>query len=507
MDHNKMPLCDALKDYVLSGRTSMHVPGHKGKKASIPELSWIMGDQTLKCDITEIAGFDDYHEPEGIIKEAQELAADLYGSDQCFFLVNGTTSGLMAAVAAAAGQDERIVIARDCHKSVARGLVISGASPIYLDPYIDEDTVLPCGISPSQLEEVLSFTSVKALVLTNPSYYGTYSDLRAIVEVAHSHGAAVIVDEAHGGHLIFADQAGIPDAMSAGADISVQSTHKMNGSLTQTSMLHVKGPLIDRKKLAYHIRLLTSTSPSYLLMASLDAVRHRMAMDGKRIWHEQIEQIRTASGKINSIPGITCVDQFEQAGTGRHHLDGARILISAEELGLRGSQLSDVLYRNHGIDCELSDEKYVLAVAGTGTSAEDLEKLEAALRLISDERYGRDDKIRGRETLSAAGHAAGMKHEYELTPREAVMAGHEEVELAYASGRISARDIAVYPPGIPLLVAGEKISGEMIALIYGLAEKGVHIHGIDQVEKDGDSRIMLTVTEDEARAMLFDCIF
>lgn len=535
MDQTRMPLCDALKEYISSGRTSLHVPGHKGGSPDLPELSWLLGDNALKCDITEIAGFDDLHEPEGILKEAQDLAADLYGSEECFFLVNGTTSGLMAAVAAAAGTDERMIISRDCHKSVARGLTISGASPIYLDPFIDKANGLPCGISPEELEGLLAFGGIKAIVLTNPSYYGTYSDLPSIVETAHRHGAAVIVDEAHGGHLGFAEQEGIPDAMSAGADISVQSTHKMNGSLTQSSMLHVRGDLIDRKKLAFFIRLMTSTSPSYLLMASLDASRYRMAADGRRIWHERISQVRSAGDRIDHIPGIRCIRTFTQAGGRTCRIDGARLLISAEDMGIRGSRLSDMLYKEYGIDCELSDERYILALAGPGTDQKDLYRLVDALKMISESRGvtgGQEGAVCGRrhddgggghsehacieegcyETeflsiMSAAGISAGIRHEYSMTPREAVMAGHEEVELAYSEGRVSASDVCIYPPGIPLITAGEKISQEMIMILYDLDKKGVHIHGIYHEKKGGSERIMLTVTEDEVRAMLFDCIF
>ncbi len=527
MDQSMMPLADALIEYIKSERIPMHIPGHKRNcSADIPELEALMGAQALGCDITEIKGFDDLHEPESIIKEAMELAAKLFGADETYFLVNGTTSGIMAAVASAALEGERVLVAADCHKSVTRGLILSGADPVYISPHIDAATALPAGIDHEQVERVLSYGGVRALVLSNPSYYGTYSDLERIVETAHRYGAAVIVDEAHGGHLRFTDQKMIKDAMSAGADISVQSTHKMLGSLTQSSMLHVKGDRVDRKRLAYNIRLLTSTSPSYLLMGSLDAVRHRMAAYGRRIWENICALVSEYSDRINDIEGINCIRHFNDAHGVRKPIDGARLLISAEELGISGYELSEILCREYNIDMELADDRYALAVMGSATERLQLDALLAALECISIKHISTNNlsseaapgadthnninikydntKVNG---MSAAAAAASLNHICEITPRKAVFSRHDLVEAEYASGRISAEEIAVYPPGIPFVVPGEKLTDETIGMITQLAERGVHVHGIEIREENGRQKIMLSVSEDETQAMLFKCVF
>ncbi len=518
MDQSRMPLGDALAEYISSSRVSMHIPGHKKNcMNTIPELEAMIGSRAIACDITEIEGFDDYHEPEGIIKEAMQLAAELFGADETYFLVNGTTAGIMAAVASAASEGESVLIASDCHKSVTRGLILSGADPVYISPFIDPDTGLPAGIDISQMEKILSYGGIRAVVLSNPSYYGTYSDIAAIAELAHKHNAAVIVDEAHGAHLRFTEQEILHDAMSAGADIAVQSTHKMLGSLTQSSMLHVKGEMIDRKRLAYNIRLLTSTSPSYLLMASLDAVRHRMAADGKQIWKNISEITLKYSEKINNIKGINCVRNFTDARGIKKPLDCGRLLISAAELGISGYELSDMLCNEYNIDMELADDIYALAVMGSATDISQLEELLSALENISagavaSQRQGcglhkvecNNKYING---MSAAAAAADINHISDISPRKAVFSRHDLIEAEYAAGRISAEEIAVYPPGIPFVVPGEKFTDRTIDIITELVGRGVHVHGVELREEEGKTKIMLSVAEDEMQAMLFKCIF
>lgn len=518
MDQSRMPLADALSEYISSSRVSMHIPGHKKNCAdTIPELETLIGRQAISCDITEIYGFDDYHEPDGIIKEAMQLAAELFGADETYFLVNGTTAGIMAAVASAAAEGERILVASDCHKSVTRGLILSGADPVYTAPFIDPDTGLPAGLDIYQVEKILDYGGIRAVVLSNPSYYGTYSDLAEIIKLAHKYNAAVIVDEAHGAHLRFTEQDMIQDAMSAGADISVQSTHKMLGSLTQSSMLHVKGDRIDRKRLAYNIRILTSTSPSYLLMSSLDAVRHRMAVNGKQIWKNISEMTLKYSEKINDIKGIKCVRYFTDARGTAKPLDRGRLLISAAGLGISGYELSDVLCEGYGIDMELADDMYALAVMGSATEESQLDELLSALENISaaaviSQKQGRSSYkaeysnkyING---MSAAAAAADISHICDITPRKAVFSRHDLIEAEYAAGRISAEEIAVYPPGIPFVVPGEKFTYKTIDIIKELVERGVHVHGVELRKKEGKTKIMLSVAEDETQAMLFKCIF
>lgn len=515
MNQNTMPLAQKLIEYRNKKHISMHIPGHKEAYGdAMPELTALMGRQALGCDITEIEGFDDYHDPEGIISDAQRLAAELFGAEETYFLPNGTTSGIMAAVAAAACEGEHIIVASDCHKSVTRGLILSAAEPVYINPFIDKKTGLPAGLDPERLAGVLKAVGAKAVVLTNPSYYGTYSDLRKITEAAHRYGAVVIADEAHGAHLKFTASKDIPDAMSAGADIAVQSTHKMLGSLTQSSMLHVQGDIIDRRRLLYNIRLLTSTSPSYLLMASLDAVRHRMAMNGYELWQRIAHITDMYAEMIDSISGIRCIRCFTAADGKSRPLDRARLLITAEELGMSGTKLAGLLCRDYNIDMELSDESYVLAVMGSGTSEEHMRTLYESLKKISekaselnaDPSY-ESSSINHDYIKSYAAAAAELKHICTMTPRRAVFSRHDIIEAPYAHGRVCAEEIAVYPPGIPLAVPGEKITDKTIEMIINLTERGVHVHGVEVRSEEDRKKIMLSVAEDEEESALFRCIF
>jgi arginine decarboxylase len=550
-----MPIVEALEKYKSSGRLRLHMPGHKGRVDDGAELSRIFCDEMLAADITEIAGMDDLHAPEGIIRDAEALAAELFGADRTFFLVNGTTSGIMAAIAAVAGEDEPLLVARDCHKSVTRGLVLGGARPVYIMPHVDRESGLAAGISVEDVREAFRKNlGVRGIVLSHPSYYGTYSDLQSIVDIAHSHGAIVIADEAHGAELAFTAQDGIPEALAAGADIAVQSTHKMLGSLTQSSMLHVQGTLVDMDRLEYYVSMMTSTSPSYLLMASLDAVRCEMHARGREIWQAVLDMTADAADVIDEIPGMACVRTFESADGEKKPLEGSRLLVSAADCGISGRRLGELLYREYNIDVEFSDDRYVIVLLGSHSKRADMDAFVAALRGISHDYYNDgksaltmgnarhidiDMKCASKENSDTNYYIEEMKHvagtectcEYEnqrahdsghiceivnltapaieayLTPRKAVTAPHSTLELRMCEGMVAASEIAIYPPGIPLVEPGEIISVELIDYLYERLEAGWHIHGIKKVNEDGIEKYVIVVAEDESRKMLFNCVF
>ena len=511
-EQDKMPLADRLKEYITSGRISLHIPGHKGSvlSAAAEDLAKLFSHETLASDITEIDGFDDLHHPEGVIREAQSLSAGLFGADETFFLVNGTTSGIMAAIASVAYENALILVSRDCHKSVTRGLILSGAMPIYIDSEFDDELGIPCGVSVSSIREALERNpGVRGLVLTNPSYYGTYSDLEEIVKLCHSHGAAVIADEAHGAQLYFAEQEGVKSALSAGCDISVQSTHKMLGSLTQSSMLHVRGDIVDRRRLRYNVSFMNSTSPSYLLMASLDAVRHTMAKSGREIWQNVLGLVSDAQAAVNRIEGVRCATHFTDADGVRRRLEGSRLLISAKDLGISGNRLAEILVREHGIDIEFSDDVYIIAVAGSGSQERDFKALERALKEISEEyglRNAGEDGADDRMISSGNTKFPKMSfsHHSVLSPRNAFYSEHEVISLAEAEGRTAAFEAAVYPPGIPVLYPGEEITEEIRDFLLKEVDKGSHIHGIIYGEGEAPS---ICVVAGKEESMLFSMLF
>ncbi|MGP1442288.1 MAG: aminotransferase class I/II-fold pyridoxal phosphate-dependent enzyme [Anaerovoracaceae bacterium] len=485
-DMNRMPIVEALEEYVLQNRISMHVPGHKGVIYSEPIVKSLF-EEVLKRDVTEIEGMDDFHATEGIIAEAQQLAAQLYGAERTFFLVNGTTSGIMAAVTAVSGDEDSIIAAGNCHSSVTRGMVLSGAKPIYINPYFDDKSCLFTGLQPERLEEIfLHNNSIKAVIVTHPSYYGTYSDLESICRCAHAHGAVVIADEAHGAQLEFCDFAKIPTALSCGADISVQSTHKMLGSMTQSSMLHVQGNLIDIDKLSYFISLLTSTSPSYILMASLDAVRKEMAVNGKEKWDEIYNMTSEAADRISELEGISCLRYFSDNGVLKP-IEGSRLILNASGCGMSGGELATELYSKYRIDVEFSDDIYAVALFGVGSLKSDFDALIEALREISTKRRG--EKICEIKQISELiEEISAVGYTMEMSPRKAAMSKHEFTQLNYAEGMIAAEAVSVYPPGIPLLQPGEKITAEKIIFIESCLDKNLHMHGI-RIRKNGTDLI------------------
>ena len=508
----KMPLADSLSEYGRQKHVSFHVPGHKGESpfSASEGISALFSAKTMNADITEIEGFDDLHHPQGIILEAEHLAAELFGADETFFLVNGTTSGVAAAVAAAAYQGSLVLVCRHCHESVVRGLILGGAQPVYVEETFDEELGIPTGVSTESVRQALKrYPQARALVITHPSYYGTCSKLREIADLCHSFGTAVIADEAHGAQLYFSDQQDFPGALRAGCDISVQSTHKMLGSLTQSSMLHVRGDLIDRERLRKMIGLMNSTSPSYLLMASLDAVRYEMALRGKEIWSAAVRMTGEAADRIGKIDGIRCLREYRNAEGEKQRIEGSRLLISAAEAGISGRSLYKILAHEYRIDLEFADDFYVVAVTGSGTQYRDFAALSDALRDLSGrvkKRFGDPDSgLRQRLTeekiVFLRRHLKrylSLGHETALSPREAFFSPSERIPLQEACGRTAACSVAVYPPGIPVLYPGEVITEEICRYLTDALRDGCHVHGIGQ---EGGIFFISAVTEQICSAL------
>ena len=507
-EKTKTPLSDAAESFADGGRISFHVPGHKGNADETGDLGRIFGENVLARDLTELPGLDDLHNAGGVIREAEEKAAELFGADETFFLANGTTSGVAAAIAAVSSEKSTVVIERCTHGCTTSGLVISGASPYYIFDEYDRKTHLPAGISAVEVEKALKLCENPcAVVLTHPGYYGTYSDLMAIVGAAHRAGVPVIADEAHGAQMMFTGQQ-IPSAMEAGADISVQSTHKMLGSLTQSSMLHVQGDLVDRKKLKFFINMMTSTSPSYLLTSSLDAVRGFMETDGERRWHEIAEAVRRTAGKIGSIHGIKCCRRFSGSGGQSHDIEGSRLLVTAADMGISGRKLEKILAEEYRIDAEFSDLMYVVLLAGTGSRQSDFDALEEALQDISFN-YSGGSAEQGKNTLSEQLDVYDRFYELrpsaELTPRRAVYAGYAVLGREKAAGRVSASDISVYPPGIPAVRAGEVLSRDIIEYISECAKLGFEFHGLAGYGVNGEAEFFCA--EDERDSIMLGSYF
>lgn len=474
-----MPLSDAVSEFASDDRISFHVPGHKGNGNEGGAAAGIFEKNILKCDLTELPGLDDLHHSSGVIRQAEQEASVLFGSDETFFLANGTTSGAAAAIAAVSSEKTNVILERSIHGCATTGLIISGASPYYIYDHYDSEKNLSGGISADDVKRSLELCeNPSAVFVTHPSYYGTYSSLSEIVDAAHCAGVPVIADEAHGAQMMFTGQR-IISAMEAGADISVQSTHKMLGSLTQSSMLHVQGNLVDRKRLKFFINMMTSTSPSYLLMSSLDAARADADRNGSEKWHKIRTLVSDAADRIDRIPGMRCCREFTGADGLKHDTEGSRLLVTACDLGLSGRDLEKILSEKYRIDAEFSDIRYAILLAGAGSRESDFDMLTAALSDISAHYSDKAPEPfhRFSRQMEMYDSLFKLRMSAELTPRQAVFSDYSILDSEKSEGRISACDISVYPPGIPAVRAGELLSRDIINYIVECSKLGFEFHG------------------------------
>ena len=462
-DQTKTPLVDALKNFDKISPAYFCIPSHHRGKGVSSSFTEVFGKTVLKYDLTETPITDDLHEADGAIKEAESLASELFGSDRTFFLVNGTTCANEAMIISSVCEGEKILVARNCHKSVLMGLIISGASPVYIEPEISGVFSTFGSISPEKVE--LAFKNhpdIKAFILTSPTYYGIGSDLQKIADICHSHGVLLLVDEAHGSHFAFSDK--LPKtALSCGADMVSQSTHKTLNSMTQSSMLHVKGSLVDISKVDAALKIVQSTSPSYILMASLDAARQNAALNGRTAVCRMLDITSYIRSALSSIDGVSCPENVD--GNEVFSFDKTRIVFSVK--GISGFYLSEILFEKYNICCEMADNYNVVSIIGSSDSYEDADRLINAVKEI------------------AATVNSGKIKEFSLppmppmamTPRKAFFAKSTRTNFKDSVGKVSAEMIAPYPPGIPVIYPGEFITEEIYEFISEAIKDGRHIHG------------------------------
>jgi arginine decarboxylase len=462
----RAPLFEALVKHAAKSPSGFHLPGHGQGKGLPAELLTLGGQALFAFDLTELPGLDDLHNPGGAIAEAQALAAKTYGSDWSFFLVNGTTAGMQALITALVGQGKAIV-PRNAHRSVMGGLVLSGADPVYVVPEIIPGFEVDCGVPPANIRQALGNNPGTAAVLAvRPNYYGITGDLAGQISAAHKAGIPILVDEAHGAHLRFHRE--LPgDAMAAGADASVQSTHKLGGSLGQSSMLHLQGDLANADAVAVSLRLLQTTSPSYLLMASLDLARRQMCFQGEGLLEKALHLAGGVREEISGIRGLRILTK--DCLPGKHcALDTTKLVISVRGLGLTGCQVSGLLSGRYNVYVEMADFNNITAFISLGSTRQDCDELVNALRDIA-----------AREKRQALPPLPGVPLSYKkaMKPREAWFAPSRKVPLAEARGGISAEAVAVYPPGIPALNPGEEITDEIFEYLQHVKEMELSCHG------------------------------
>lgn len=489
MNQNKTPLLDAINKLIDSEPAYFRIPGHRLDKGISSRWTDRTGTKIFAYDVTETPYTDDLHSPEGAIKEAQGLLAELYKSDKSYFLVNGTTCGNEAMILTAAFEGQKIMVARNAHKSAMMGLIISGAKPVYIMPEVIDEWGIQGGISPSAVRNTFEENpDCKALFIVSPSYYGIVSDIQEIANICHEYGALLLVDEAHGGHVYFNnenDNIFPKGALQTGADMCVQSMHKVTGALTQSSVLHVKqrkliqqnvDNSIDLEKLSANLHIVQSTSPNYLLMTSLDCARYELAQHGADMLKSALKLAEYTRNTINSINGFKCMGTEVIGINSVCALDTTRLVISAKELGITGFELDELLFEKYKVNMELSDYENVLAVVTYANTFEDMERLINACRKISRSRknnYRISEKTKNKKLPDIP-----IQKE---TPREAYFSKTEVIKWEDAIGKISAEMIAPYPPGIPVIYPGEIINEEVWNYLEDFRRDGRHIHG----SKDG----------------------
>lgn len=465
------PLLAGLIHHAARNPFQFHIPGHKRGAGMDPEFQSLLGPSALAIDLINIAPVDDLHHPSGIIKEAQELAAEAFGADRTFFSVQGTSSAIMAMILATCGPEDKILVPRNVHRSVLTALVISGARPVFMAPELDQELGVAHGVSLATVRGTLArHPDAKAVFVVNPTYFGVCADLEGIVSEAHAYGVPVLVDEAHGVHCYFHEDLPI-SAMAAGADMAATSVHKLGGSLTQSSILNVKGNLVNPGRVQAMLSMLTTTSTSYLLLASLDAARRHLAVRGRELLDQTIRTARWARDEINRIPGLWCLGPDVVGDrSSAFDLDVTKLCISVKGLGVTGAEVEGMLRDEFNIEVELSDLYNILCLVTLGDTDRSVAPLIRALNALSEWLYPRaraqDVHVRLPETP-----------ELVLLPREAFYAATEVVPLSESGGRVAAESVMVYPPGIPILMPGERISETNLHYIQEHIEAGLPVQG------------------------------
>ncbi|MDR3559887.1 MAG: aminotransferase class I/II-fold pyridoxal phosphate-dependent enzyme [Negativicutes bacterium] len=469
------PLLAAMSQYVASKTLPFHTPGHKQGKGMHPRLESLLGRDTLALDLALMPELDDLHEPHGCIKAAQDLAAELYGADHSFFVVNGTTGGIYAMILTIAGPRDKIIVPRNTHRSIIGGIILSGAIPVFMNPEVDIDLGLAMGVTPETVERALhQHPDAKGVLIINPTYYGVATDLKKIVELVHRYNMPVVVDEAHGPHLHFSDRLPL-QALDAGADICAQSTHKIVGAMTQCSMVHCREGRINVPRLRAMLQLVQSTSPNYILMASLDVARMQLATEGRALVGKAIELSDWVRGEINKIPGLYCFGPEKLGNPGVYGLDPTKITVTVKGLGLRGSEAERILRHRYQVQVELSDMYNVLFLLTMGDGEEEARVLVEALRDMALHHGGESDFSAVEDIYKLVSYPE--MPEQVLSPRQALFGETRTVPFKEAAGKICAEIITFYPPGIPLLCPGERISEDVIEYCVRLQEAGLHISG------------------------------
>ena len=467
------PLLDALWTCASKHHAPFYTPGHKRGQGISQQLADRFGLPVFRLDLPELPELDNLFAPQGVIQEAQNLAAAAFGAEHTWFLVNGSTCGVQAAILSTCAPGDKIILPRNVHQSAIAALILSGAVPIFVNPEYDPvldiaHSITPVGVA-SALEQ---HPDAKAVMMVYPTYYGVCGDVAAIATLAHQYHIPLLVDEAHGPHFAFHSALPTP-ALASGADLTVQSIHKVLGAMTQASMLHVQGQMIDIERLNKSLQLLQSTSPSYLLLASLDAARQQMALQGEQLMAQTLQLADKARNQIAQIPELSVLSP---AGTtpGFVALDRTRLTVTVSGLSLTGFEADEILHQHLGITAELPSLQHLTFIISLGNTETDITALVQALTTLSKSQ---------RASLPVGTIAndwvnlPNTDQMVQISPREAFFAPTETLPLEQTGDRVSAELVCPYPPGIPILMPGEVITVSAIKYLLHIQAMSGYING------------------------------
>jgi len=478
---SKTPLLDALRDAAHKPHAPFYAPGHKRGQGIPQPMVELLGASVFPADLPELPDLDNLFAPDGVIQEAQELAAAAFGAEQTWFLVNGSTAGVMAAILATCGTGDKIILPRNVHQSAIAGLILSGAVPVFINPEYDLSSNLAHSITPTALGNALKqHPDAKAVMIVYPTYHGVCGDVKAIAQLVHQYNIPLLVDEAHGAHFAFH-----PDlpacALSVGADLTVQSTHKVLGAMTQASMLHVQGNRIDTQRLNKALQLVQSTSPSYLLLASLDAARQQIALHGKQLMTRTLQLADEARNKISQIPGLSVLEPVKTPGF--FALDRTRLTVKVSGLGLSGFEVDEIFHQQLGVTAELPTLQHLTFIISLGNTEVDIKQLVQGFTTLTQHHCSPDsvsplyDLFQRWKADLLFIHPSSFTIHPSLSPREAFFALTETLPVEQTPDRICAELVCPYPPGIPALMPGEIINPAAIEYLQQVITLGGNITG------------------------------
>ena len=471
LQQERAPIYEALERFRQMRVVPFDVPGHKRGRGN-PELVQLLGEQCVSMDVNSMKPLDNLCHPISVIRDAERLAAEAFGAANAFLMVGGTTSAVQSMVLSVAKRGEKIILPRNVHRSVMGAMVLCGAVPVYVNPECDSDLGIPLGMSVAAVERAIRENpDAKAVLVNNPTYYGICSDLRAIVKLAHEHGMLCLADEAHGTHFYFGE--GLPvSAMAAGADMASVSMHKSGGSLTQSSLL-LTGPAMQEGHVRQIINLTQTTSASYLLLSSLDISRRNLELRGKSDFERVVRLAEYARREINEIDGYYAFSRELINGDSVFDFDVTKLSVNTLDVGLAGIEVYDLLRDEYDIQIEFGDLGNILAYVSVGDRPREIERLVSALSEVR-RRFGRT-----KANLMAQEY---IDPQVVVSPQDAFYAPKESLPLRETEGRVCSEFVMCYPPGIPILAPGERITAEILDYIEYAKEKGCSMTGPENPE-------------------------